>query len=652
MYRQEAREEYLSAQKLGQKEYRLSVANGEEPHPAVLDDILEGRATDTVKEIGLVEIPAEKIIGVKSAGRIAAFSKSFLPLLDEESEFAIKWMNLCEAHLTSGIRDPIICYEYLGNFYVQEGNKRVSVLRTMGAPRIPGEVKRVMPAQSDDPRVRAYREFLDFYKDSELYLIQFRRPGEYAALLSYLGKEPGEAWDERERRTFSSYFGYFREAFYQIEGRKPDMLPEDALLVWLQIHPFRDLGQLSTRELKKSVEALWEDIQAKSLSEPVDVRTDPLESDSRPNVITRLITGTPTHLNVAFVHPMAPQTSAWVKGHDAGRKQMEQALDKKVTVRSYFHADTPELAEALLDQAVADGAEVVFTTTPNLSRATLAAAVKHPRVRFLNCSVDTPYSSIRTYYSRIYEAKFITGAIAGAMANNDLIGYIGSSPIFGVPASINAFALGAQMTNPRAKVVLRWSCLKGAPQTDFLRDGIQVISNRDVPMQGKEYLDLCNYGTYAWDELGTPQPIGSPVWLWGKFYENVLGSIFAGTWDKDKDTPRAVNYWWGMNSGVIDVELSEHLPEGLKALARMLRSNIQNGTLDPFARRIVAQDGTVKNDGGKTFTPDEVLRMDWLCDNVIGSIPQFDEIEPFAHSIVRQLGIYRDSIPMEKEGAL
>jgi hypothetical protein len=171
-------------------------------------------------------------------------------------------------------------------------------------------------------------------------------------------------------------------------------------------------------------------------------------------------------------------------------------------------------------------------------------------------------------------------------------------------------------------------------------------------MQGKEYLDLCNYGTYSWDELGTPQPIGSPVWLWGKFYENVLGSIFAGTWDKDKDTPRAVNYWWGMNSGVIDVELSEHLPEGLKALARMLRSNIQNGTLDPFGRRIVAQDGTVKNDGSKTFTPDEVLRMDWLCDNVIGSIPQFDEIEPFAHSIVRQLGIYRDSIPMEKEGAL
>ena len=95
------------------------------------------------------------------------------------------------------------------------------------------------------------------------------------------------------------------------------------------------------------------------------------------------------------------------------------------------------------------------------------------RDSFLNCSVDQAYSSIRTYYGRIYEAKFITGAIAGAMAQNNRIGYIASYPIFGVPASINAFALGAQMTNPRAQIELRWSCVKGTPQADLLADGIR-----------------------------------------------------------------------------------------------------------------------------------------------------------------------------------
>ena len=70
-----------------------------------------------------------------------------------------------------------------------------------------------------------------------------------------------------------------------------------------------------------------------------------------------------------------------------------------------------------------------------------------------------PFSSVRGYYCRAYEGKFITGAIAGAMTRTDEIGYIASYPILGVPASINAFALGAQMTNPEARIILRWSLL-------------------------------------------------------------------------------------------------------------------------------------------------------------------------------------------------
>ena len=54
--------------------------------------------------------------------------------MPEDTEFAAKWAGLCAAHLSDeGIRDPIKCYEYLGNFYVQEGNKRVSVLKSYEA---------------------------------------------------------------------------------------------------------------------------------------------------------------------------------------------------------------------------------------------------------------------------------------------------------------------------------------------------------------------------------------------------------------------------------------------------------------------------------------------------------------------------------------
>lgn len=651
MYRQEAHDEYLLALKAGLREQKTLAAAGKDPFPAVLDTILEDCPGTAVLDMGIIDIPTQRIVGVKSAGRTAAFTANFLPILPLESEFAHKWIELCAAHLSSGIQEPILCYEYLGNFYVQEGNKRVSVLRYFGATRITAMVRRVVPALSDEPRIKAYYEFMDFYKSSGLYQVQFRRPGDYAALLAFLGKNPEDPWTDREKRTFSAYFQYFQEAFFSLNDQFPDLLPEEALLLWLRVYPFRDLGQLSAGELKKTLIAMEEDFLAISQDQPVEVHTEPVSTE-RAGIISRIISGTPDHVNVAFIHPLDPKTSTWVTGHEEGCRYLKKTLAEQVTVRSYFHADTPQQAEALLEQAVAEGADVVFTTTPQLSRPTLRMAVKYPKVRFLNCSVDTPYSSIRTYYSRIYEAKFITGAIAGAMANDDRIGYIGSYPIFGVPASINAFALGAQMTNPRARIVLRWSCQKGTPQSDFFESGIRVVSNRDVPTQDKAYLNFCNYGTYQLNDHDDLEPLASPVWIWGKFYEKVIRSILAGTWEKDKHTHRAVNYWWGMDSGVIDVSFSDLLPPGVEALAQLLRRQFQKGTLDPFRRVIRAQDGTLMNDGSRGFTAEELLHMDWLCENVEGSIPEFHEIESFSQSMVRELGVHRDQIPMEKEGSL
>ena len=648
MNRQLAIDEYAQALRQGQKEYRELLMAGRDPHPAVLDEILPEYAAETVVDIGTLEIPAQRIVGTKSAGRITAFTPSFRPLLDMKSEFATKWISLCIAHLgETGITDPIMCYEYLGNFYVQEGNKRVSVLRHFDAPRIPGTVKRIMPAQSDDPRVKAYYEFVEFYKGSKLYTVQFRRPGDYARLLQYLDKKMGEPWTEEERRTFNSYYHYFLEAFNTLHATD-DVLPEEALLLWLKLYPFQDLGRLTSAQLKKSLADLKDDVIASAKKEDsVKVQTK-AEDEGKSSLVSRIVSVLET-LDVAFVHQLPAAQSAWVMGHEEGREHIEKVFGDRIRVRSYYGANTPEQAEALIEEAVSHGAEVVFTTAPPLSRATLKAAVKYPKIRFLNCSVDQPYSSIRTYYGRIYESKFITGAIAGAMAQNDRIGYIASYPIFGVTASINAFALGAQMTNPRAQIELRWSCCEGTPQADFFADGIRVISNRNAPTQNKMYLDFCNYGTYLMDDRGDLVPLGTPTWVWGKFYEFVIRSILSGGWKREKGVSTALNYWLGMDSGVIGVNLSDRLPEGVRQMAKLLEKGLTDSVLDPFLRRIVAQDGSVKNDGTRRFTPGELLRMDWLCSNVIGTIPPFEEILPISQNMVRELGLYRDAIPLEQE---
>ena len=199
-----AKDEYQKAQKAGLKEVRELTLKGRPTSPEVLDEVCPDVDKLAVQDVGSVEIPAGLIVGVKSAGRVPAFSPSFKPLLDEGTEFAAKWISLCDSHLgEAGIRDPILCYEYLGKFYVQEGNKRVSVLKYFDAASIPGVVKRVLPEEGDDPRLKAYSEFLEFYRGSKLYDIQFRRPGDYAKLAAYLGKEMGEPWSEDERRAFT-----------------------------------------------------------------------------------------------------------------------------------------------------------------------------------------------------------------------------------------------------------------------------------------------------------------------------------------------------------------------------------------------------------------------------------------------------------------
>ena len=643
----EATEEYVQALKLGLKETKELTAAGKNPNPAVLDDILGPTNFDTALDVGLVDIPVERIVGTKSAGRITAFSATFLPLLQEDSEFARKWKSLCAAHLSDeGIREAIECFEYMGNFYVQEGNKRVSVLRYFGAARIPGNVKRILPPKTEDPSVRAYYEFLEYYKYSKLYIPRFTRPGDYNKFLKLIGKKPGEVWTEEERRTFNSRFHYFSHAFDGMKAKPETVGPEEALMLWLQLYPYDDLSRLSSAELLKTLDALSSDVVTAAYESTVQVETTTGESP-KTNILTWMIS--PDKIHVAFVHQLTPSASAWVTGHEDGRKYIEEVFGDKVVCKSYFDANTLESAEETIEQAIRDGATVIFTTSPMLSRASLKLAVKYPKVRIFNCSVSQPYSSIRTYYGRMYEAKFISGAIAGAMAQNNRIGYIASYPILGTIASINAFALGAQLTNPRAQIELGWSCCEGNPQADFFTDGIRVISNRQAPSQNRMYLEFCSYGTYLMGEHSNLIPLGMPVWVWGKFYETVVNFYLSGGKPVKKDHYSAINYWLGMDSGVIDIELSDKLPAGVRMMAELLRKNLIEGTLDPFARKIIAQDGTVKNDGTQFLTPKERLNMDWLCENVIGSIPTFDQILPMSRTMVRELGVYRDSIPSIKE---
>ena len=646
MSRQEAAEQYAKALKQGRKTQKECTLRGKSPYPQVLDDILTPAMTSGQLELGLIDVPAEHIIGTKTDGRQNAFAADFMPLMDVGTEFAAKWIGLCAAHLgDEGIREPIRCYEYLGRFYVQEGNKRVSVLKSYDAPTVPAYVISILPVRSEETKILAYYDFLHAWQLTGLYQVAFSRPGCFTKLQAALGYESEHCWTEEERRRFTSRFIVFQKAFRKLGGDMLDLTPADALLVWLRVYPFDTLRGISDTELTKSLRAVWTDIELSGRDEPIAISTE--TPDKTPGVLGRIVKSVfPDHLNVAFVSNLLPEESDWSRAHDIGRQYLEAVMGEQVSVQTCYGMKPDNEAEAAMENAIEDGAQVIFATTPPLIGACRKTAAKHPNVRILNCSASMPYADVRTYYSRIYEGKFITGALAGALCKSGRIGYVASSPIFGVPASINAFALGVQMTNPDVKVRLRWSCVEEDAMERLAADGAEVISNRDIPTPDRmrEPWGLCQ----VWD--GSYYSVASPYWHWGNVYVKLVRGILDGSWDAlSSGAPHAVNYWWGMRSRAVDVLLRDDLPDGARQLVELLRRSIADGSLLPFARPIRSQDGSVRSDGSHWFTPEEILHMDWLCDGVEGELPPYDALLPMARPLARLLGVHRDAIPPEKE---
>ena len=651
MHYQQAKEQYEKALRRGKRAYREAVQRGSYPFPQVLDEILDETTCPVRVEMGTMEIPAYQIVGIKSTGRKTAFSTEFMPLLPVQSEFGSKWIQLCAAHLSNeGIRDPVLCYEYLGRFYVQEGNKRVSVLKSYDAATIPAKVIRIVPAYTEDPVIQAYYEFMDFYRLSRIYRVQIHHPGGYAKLQAALGMAPDHQWAPEERTRFISSYDRFRETFLRHGGGRLAVTTAEALLVWLGVYSYTDLWDMTVQELENSMATVWPDVKLQMEAAPIAISTEPPAPERRS--FQNLLDSRPSHLRVAFLYGSTAECSAWTQGHDMGRKYLEDQLGDRITVTVYDSLRGSEEAERAMEQAVADGAEVLFATEPPMIGACRKVAARHPHVRVLNCALSMPYTGVRTYYSRIYEGKFLTGAMAGAMTRTGKIGYVANYPIFGVPAGINAFALGARMTNPRVEIKLRWTCL---PRTGGLFDGedVDVISNREGT-QTQSLRGGWEWGTYLLDRDGTQHPLGTPLWNWGRFYEKVIASILHGGWEVSgsKDGQRAVNYWWGIDSGVIDVKLSDELPEGVRRLVEILKKGLADHSFDPFCAVLYDQAGLLRNDGSRDMTPEEIMHMDWLCQGIEGRIPDFDELLPMSRNMVRLLGVHRDQIPPEKEWLL
>lgn len=627
--------DYAKAYKLGKKNYQYRMLHGQLPTLEVLDDIIPSKGTFSEVPLGLVQIPIDQIVGTKTGGRSNAFAANFMPILKETSEFAMKWAKLSSSHEKEGIREPIKAYEYMNKFYVLEGNKRVSVMKYFGVVSVPGTVTRIVPKRTNDKENRIYFEFLDFYDLTKINYIWFSEEGSFKKLVEAVGKGPKEEWTDDERLEFSSVYRRFMAEFTAEDKGKLDVTVGDAFLAFIQLYDYKEIDDMTTKELKELVAKSWEEFSLLQEDKDVDLKMDP--NTEKKSLLSLLLPFGLSRLKVAFIYEKTPGSSAWTYTHELGRLHLDQTFPEEVTT-VYYENVSLDNVEDRIEEAIEDGCDIIFTTTPAFVQASVKAAIAHPDVRILNCSVNTSHRYIRTYYARMHEAKFLMGAIAGAMAENNRVAYIADYPIYGSIANINAFALGAKMINPRTKVYLEWTAKK---DTDVMENVLKMqadcISGKDmvIPEEGSRF-----FGIYHL-EGEIARNLAMPLWHWGKFYEQMIRTIMDGTWkyDDDSSSKKAINYWWGMSAGVIDVICSQNLPIGTKRLVEVLRETITSGQFNPFSGILYSQDGIVQDDPAKSLSPEEIVTMDWLADNVIGSIPKEEELKEKSKPVVSQQGI-------------
>lgn len=629
---------YSDARRLGERCYREKVLAGEYPYLQVLEEITRHSGVISEQHLGIQEIPIDLIAGTYAAGRHTAFAANFMPLMNDGTEFAAKYRALMQAHEKEGIHDPVKVYEYLHRYYAVEGNKRISVLKLFGAVSAPADVTRLIPARSEDPEIRVYFEFLQFYKVVPVNYLIFSEPGDYEAFLKLTGFSAENPPEETDLLDLHASFMRFKSAYESLGGDKlPKLTDGDAYLLYLNIYGYRETLDSVPEEIRKNLEKIWDEFELHTKQRTVELVMT-AESGSKKSLLERIFSPE-KELQIAFIYEKTPETLSWTYSHELGRAHIDEHFKGRIQTKTYENADEDGRIDDILEEAVSDGADIIFATSAKFLSACLKAAVRFPEVKILCCALNFAHRYIRTYYARTYEAKFVSGVIAGAMADNNKIGYLADCPFNANIINLNAFANGVKMVNPRASIHVVWTDEIGAdPEKTFWNEGISIISGRELITPVNEYAR--DFGLYRYTDSHEVESLAMTLWNWGVIYQKIIESIQDGNWEDvdKKSNRRALNYFWGFNSEAIELIINKSVPDGVARLARFLASSIKSGAMTPFYGILRSQEAVISSEVKGTLPMKDLTEMNWLLDNIVGHIPTIEDLRPEGRALMMVQG--------------
>lgn len=313
--------------------------------------------------------------------------------------------------------------------------------------------------------------------------------------------------------------------------------------------------------------------------------------------------------------------------HDLGIQGMQEnlGLSSDQIVRKIVDDSDAQATEASIRECIDEGCNVIFSTSWGYMETTAAMAEEYPDIYF---SHGTGYMSngknFNNYFGRIYQARYLSGIVAGMNTKSNLIGYVAAqdSSNSEVTGGIDAFAFGVASVNPDAKInviitnswydpekeeaasrqlldmgcdVMAQHCDTAYPQTLAQERGVYGIGyNSDM---SKETPDSC---------------LTSVIWNWSAYYTSAVKSIIDGSWDGS-------NYYGGMAEGLVGItNLASFAAEGTQekvdeATAAILsgQSNVFDGVMTTNTGETIGQEGSTLDDA--TITGG----INWYYHNVV-----------------------------------
>ena len=624
--------EYEKMLKLGKQALHAEVSKGQTGHLTSLDGVLQTGNVLSEMPLGLIEIPLKKVVGTYTHSRSIAFAQNFMPIMEVGSEFASKWINLYKAHIDEGIRDPIKVYEYYNLFYVIEGNKRVSVLKSVEAFSVYANVIRLIPKKdTSSPINNIYYEFIEFYKKTAINSIWFSEEGSFTELGEYLDDYNPKLYinEDKYKRFLGDIYRPFREIYHDLDGDEKDITTGDAFLHYIKVYGIPESIGPSDKD---TIESFMTELYILDSKTSQQVKTDPIVTP-RKSVLTSLgdLMIPRKQLRIAFVYPNTAGKSGWVNAHELGRLHIDNVFGEQILTKKIENVPEDASAYETLKELAEKKFDIIFTTSPTYTAPALKTALEFPNVKFFNCAGTHSYKNLTLYFGRIHEPWYLLGMIAGSVTETDIIGYLAPLPISEVVSAVNAFALGAQAVNPRVIVkpawTFKWQNEGGKEEAvKYLKEaGVDVIGNESMPMPGSTSRE---YGVYKGDTH-----YAMAMWDWGVFYEKVIQNILSGTWkivaDSASPNQKPINFWLGMDTGIVDIMYSNrNMSTPAKQLINNVRKSIIRNEFNIFEGPIHDQKGSLRIKPNEKATYDQIITMDWFVKGIEGEMPKIKDLSP------------------------